>query len=132
MIFLDTHALIWWVNEPKRIPREAMRAIDKALRKEESLGVSSYSVREIAHLAFARRLRFLSDFDVWFEKVESLPALAFYPVDNRIARRSVSLTLETRDPADRIIVSTVIEHGATLVTGDRRIRAYGGVKTVWD
>ena len=132
MIFLDTHALLWWVGDPKRIPREATRAIDKALKKEESLGVSSFSVFEIASLAARRRLRFKSDFEVWFEQVEALPALAFYPVDNRIARRSVMLPLDTRDPADRIIVSTTIEHGATLVTGDRRIRAYEGVRTIWD
>lgn len=132
MIFLDTHALVWWVTDPKRIPRDATRAIDKSLKKEESLGVSSYSVFELVMLARRRRLRLSMDFDVWFEKVEALPALAFFPVDNRIARRAVALPLETGDPADRIIVSTAIEHGATLVSGDKRIRAYDGVRTIWD
>jgi PIN domain nuclease of toxin-antitoxin system len=132
MLLLDTHAVVWWVDNPKRIPREATRAIDKALRKSETIGVSSFSLREIALLARAGRLRLGMDLDVWLGKVEALRALAFYPVNNRIARRSASLLLETKDPADRIIVSTALEYGATLITGDERIRAYEGVRSIWD
>ena len=132
MILLDTQALLWWVSDPKRISRQAMRAIDKALRSDESLAVSSFSVWEIALLARRGRLRAMRDIDVWIDKVEKLPVLTFYPVDNRIARRAIALPLATNDPADRIIVSTALEIGATLVTSDERIRAFTGVKTVWD
>ena len=132
MILLDTHALVWWIADPKRIPAKATRAIAAALRKEETLAVSSFSVWEIALLSRLGRLKLSMDVDVWLDKVESLPALAFYSVDSRIARRSVGLVLETRDPADRIIVATAVEHGATLVTGDERMHSYAGVKTVWD
>jgi PIN domain nuclease of toxin-antitoxin system len=132
VIFLDTHALIWWVADPKRVPAKATRAITAALKKEEPLGVSSFSVWEIALLGRCGRLRLTMDVDVWLEKVEALPFIAFYPVDNRVARRSVALPLETRDPADRIIVATAIEHGGTLVTADERMHAYDRLKTVWD
>jgi PIN domain nuclease of toxin-antitoxin system len=132
VILLDTHALIWWVADPKRIPAKATRAINAALKKEEALGVSSFSAWEIALLGRSGRLKFSMDVDVWLEKVEALPSVSFYPVDNRIARRSVEVQLETRDPADRIIVATAIEYGATLVTADERMHAYDRVKTVWD
>jgi PIN domain nuclease of toxin-antitoxin system len=132
MILLDTHVLVSWVSDPKRIPREATRAIDKALKKDETLGVSAFSIWEIALLAARGRLRSKRDMDVWLEEVEKLPVLAFYPVDNRIARRSVTLPLETNDPADRIIVATALEYGATLITADAKLRAYRGVETVWD
>jgi PIN domain nuclease of toxin-antitoxin system len=132
VILLDTHALVWWVSDPKRIPRPATRLIDKALRNDEALAASSFSTWEIAMLVSRGRLRLRTDFDRWIEKVEAIPLLAFYPVDNRIARRSVALDVGTPDPADRIIVATAIEHDATLVTGDERIRAFRTVKTAWD
>ena len=132
MILLDTHALVWWVADPKRIPREAARAIDKALKKDEMLAVSSFSVMEIAMLGAGGRLRVRPNVDIWIEKVEALPVLAFHPVDNRIARRAVSIQIGTRDPADRIIVATAIENDATLITGDKKLRASALVKTIWD
>lgn len=132
MIFLDTHALVWWVADPKRIPREATRVITKALRNDGTIGVSSFSIWEIAWLGARRRLKLTMEVDDWLEKVEALGFLSFYPVDNRIARRSVALPLATRDPADRIIVATAIEHGATLVTADEQMHAFDRVKTVWD
>jgi PIN domain nuclease of toxin-antitoxin system len=132
VILLDTHALVWWVSDPKRIPRDATRAIEKSLRKEEPLGASAFSVWEIAMLASCGRLRLNTDLDHWLDAVEGIRMLAFHPVDTRIARRSVSLRLATPDPADRIIVSTAIEHNATLVTGDAKLRSFSLVKTVWD
>ena len=132
MILLDTHVLVSWVTDPKRIPRLATRAIDRVLRKDETLGVSSFSIWEIALLGKRGRLRSKRDLDVWLEEVEKLPVLAFYPVDNRIARRSVTLALGTNDPADRIIVATALEYGATLITADAKLRAYRGLETVWD
>jgi PIN domain nuclease of toxin-antitoxin system len=70
--------------------------------------------------------------DAWIAHVEALPFLRFVPVDPRIAVASVQLEgFPHRDPADRIIVATALGLGATLVTGDRRLRAYRGVKTVW-
>jgi PIN domain nuclease of toxin-antitoxin system len=132
VIVLDTHALIWWVTSPKRIPREATRTIDKAIRREEHLGVSSFSIWEIAFIHARGRLRLSMELDLWLEKLEGLGTFSFYPVENRIARRAVTLPLATRDLADRIIVATAIEHGATLVTADEKIRSYETLKTVWD
>ena len=80
-----------------------------------------------------KRLVFSIDSAVWLGRVEALPFLSFVPVDNRIAVRAVQLEGFThRDPADRIIVATAIGLGATLVTGDARLRKYRAVKTVWD
>jgi PIN domain nuclease of toxin-antitoxin system len=120
------------VAEPKRIPSKATRAITVALKKKEMLAVSSITMWEIALLGRLGRLKLSIELDVWLSKVEALPFLAFYPVDNKVARRSAMLDLATREPADRIIVTTAIEHGATLVTGDEQMQAYQRVATLWD
>jgi PIN domain nuclease of toxin-antitoxin system len=35
------------------------------------------------------------------------------------------------DPADRIIIATAVQLGATLITRDDKLRAYPHVKTEW-
>jgi PIN domain nuclease of toxin-antitoxin system len=133
MILLDTHALVWWIAEPKRIPVKARRALDAAVKADEAIAVSSISAWEIAMLVARDRLRFTIDADTWLNRVEALPFLAFVPVDNRIAVRSVHLEgFPHRDPADRLIVATALGLGATVVTADRRLRGYRPLVTLWD
>lgn len=133
MILLDTHALVWWVAEPKRIPAKARRAIDAAVKANEGIAVSSISVWEIAMLVARKRLAFTIDADTWIDSVEALPFLTFVPVDNRIAIRSVQLAdFPHRDPADRLIVATALGNGATVVTADNRLRGYKPITTLWD
>ena len=130
---LDTHALIWWVSDPTRVPAKARRLLDAAVKAGEKLTVSSISIWEVAMLVDRGRLTLTLALDVWIEQVESLPFLAFQPVDNRIASRAVRLDgFPHRDPADRMIAATALELGATLITADARLRGYTPVKTVWD
>lgn len=133
MIVLDTHALVWWVSDPARLPASATHLLADAVEAGDPIHVSSISAWEIAMLVARRRLAFTMDADVWLSKVEALPFLRFVPVDNRIAMRAVQLDDFThRDPADRMIVATTIALGATLVTADDVLRSYPRVKTVWD
>jgi PIN domain nuclease of toxin-antitoxin system len=68
----------------------------------------------------------------WLAHVESIPELRFVPVDNAIALGAVNLPGHLHhDPADRLIVSTAISLGARLATGDRKLRAYPHVTTIW-
>ena len=133
MILLDTHALIWWVSEPSRIPAKARRLIDTAVDGGTPVGVSAITIWEVAMLVARDRLTFTMSAELWISQVEALPFLTFIPVDNRIAMRSVHLAdFPNRDPADRIIAATAIGVDATLVTADSRLRAYASLKTVWD
>jgi PIN domain nuclease of toxin-antitoxin system len=133
VIVLDTHALVWWVAEPKRLPAKARRLVDGYVDAGKPVSVSSISVWEIAMLVSRGRLAFTMEPSAWIARVEALPFLTFIPVDYRIAVRAVELEgFAHRDPADRIIVATAIAAGATLVTSDARIRGYSGVKTTWD
>jgi PIN domain nuclease of toxin-antitoxin system len=133
MILLDTHALIWWVSEPSRIPEKARRLLDAAVERGGPVAVSAISIWEVAMLVARDRLAFTISGELWISQVEALPFLTFLPVDNRIAMRSVHLAdFPNRDPADRIIAATALGVGATLVTADVSLRAYTPLKTLWD
>lgn len=133
MIVLDTHALLWWVSAPERIPRKSRRLLDKAIAEKKLISVSSISLWEIALLVERGRLELTMQVAVWISHLEAIPWLSFVPVDNGIAVRSVQLdAFPHRDPADRIIVATALGLNATLITADDRLRAYQPVRSVWD
>jgi PIN domain nuclease of toxin-antitoxin system len=130
---LDTHAWVWWVADPGRLPPAVRRHIAGVLERGAPLHVSAISAWEVAMLVQRRRLELTMDVAAWVARCEAAPELAFVPVDNRIALRSVSLPdFPHGDPADRIIVATALDLDAALVTGDRRLRGYAPVASVWD
>ena len=133
MIVLDTHAIVWWVSEPDRLPAKVRRLVGTVIKDGEKLRASSISIREIAMLAERKRLTFTMPADVWISHVQRLPFLEFVPVDNGIALRSTRLDgFPHRDPAYQMIVATALGLGATLVTADSRLRAYRPLRSVWD
>ena len=133
MIVLDTHALLWWVSEPKRVGAKARKLIDAAVRTPAPVFVSSISIWEVSMLVAARRIELTFEVNAWIAHIEALPFLSFVPVDNRIAARAAQLVnFAHKDPADRIIVSTALGLGATLLTADKQLQGYAAVATVWD
>lgn len=132
MIVLDTHAFVWWVATPARLPRKARAQLDRAVGAGDALRVSCISAWEVAMLVARGRLELTMDVGAWLAAAEGLPLLEFVPVDNAVALRAVGLpdTLP-RDPADRIIAATALGFGATLVTGDERLRGYRSLPTLW-
>jgi PIN domain nuclease of toxin-antitoxin system len=133
LITLDTHALLWWISSPDRIPVKARRLLGGAVKDKRQIAASSICIWEIAMLVDRKRLELTIPVNVWIEHVQQLPWLMFVPVDNRIAVGSVLLAdFPHRDPADRIIVATSLGLNATLVTADSRLHDYKPLRTLWD
>ena len=131
MIVLDTHAWIWWVSNPVCLSETAKGIIDEAVA-EKNIFISSISAWEVATLVSRGRLKLTISAADWVAASEALPFLAFVPVSNSIALKSVQLPgVLHNDPADRIIIATAVSLGAVLVTKDERIRNYPHVKTAW-
>ena len=98
----------------------------------QEVHVSSISTWEVALLVRRGRLELSMDVADWVAKSEALPFLRFVPVDNGIALRPVLLPAPLHnDPADRIIIATALQLGATLITKDDKLRAYPHVPTAW-
>lgn len=131
MILLDTHVWVWWLAQPEQLSKTAARAIHGNLAAG-SVGISSFSVWELALLVQRKRLQLSIDLVEWLTETERIRGVTFHPVDNAIALQSVNLPGSFhRDPVDRILVATARRLGATLITGDAKIREYPHVKTLW-
>lgn len=130
MIVLDTRVLIWWINDPKKLSKKAREIIDQEKHREENILVSSISTLEIYRLVKNGKLQLINDIDSWLEKIESLPAVKFIPIDNKVAIASINLPdFSHKDPADRIIIATAQIMGAVLITSDKKILNYKHVQT---
>jgi PIN domain nuclease of toxin-antitoxin system len=131
MIVLDTHVWVWLVSNPELLSEKAKKKIDGSL-KEKLIFISSISVWEVALLSQKGRLALTVDLDEWVARSELLPFFNFIPVDNEVAMKSVQLPEPLHnDPADRIIIATARNIGATLITKDEKILRYPHVKAAW-
>jgi PIN domain nuclease of toxin-antitoxin system len=132
VIVLDTHAWIWWVAAPTRISKRATGLIQQAIEAGEPILISAISAWEVAMLVDRGRLELTMPVHDWIARSEAAALFRFVPVDNRIAVSAVALPgFAHRDPADRIIVATALVEGATLISGDARVRRYRAVTTEW-
>ena len=132
MIILDTHVLLWWVSGERALSRKAAKLIERNLKTERSILISSISAWEIAMLAANGRLVLSMDIDSWLADVSRIPAVAFVAVDNSVAVKSAQLPGDFhKDPADRMIVALARHLSLELITADEKILQYAHVKTVW-
>lgn len=131
MIVLDTHTLLWWVDNPVQLSKPAGEIIVQAMMTK-SVYVSCFTSWEIALLVERGRLHLALDVRDWLARCEQLPFLSFVPVSTAIAVESVRLPgFPHADPADRIITATALSLGAQLVTKDEKLRSYQHLQTVW-
>ncbi len=60
MILLDTHALVWYLDNPEKLSQKGRKAIDTGLRNEGA-GIADITLWEIAMLVHKGRLTFDRD-----------------------------------------------------------------------
>lgn len=124
-LLLDTHAVIWLFEDMPLAPK-ALSAIEGAHRDGLPLLVSPITASEIGQLVSRNRISLSATPHRWFARVLATPGmqLAEMSPDVLIAASFLPGT-PPRDPADRILLATTRDLGATLVTRDRAILAYG-------
>jgi PIN domain nuclease of toxin-antitoxin system len=124
-LLLDTCAAIW-IAQDDALSDDASEALDVAANAGMTTYVSPITAWEIGQLVARGRLQLLVTPERWFRRLVETPSvrLADMSPDLLIASSFLPGT-PPRDPADRIILATARDLGATLVTRDRTLLSYG-------
>jgi PIN domain nuclease of toxin-antitoxin system len=130
-VLLDTHILIWWRLDSRRLSRNQIRLLQDLEKRGQPVAISAITLWEMAMLAARGRIGIGEPLGVWLEEIENHPLITVLPLTARIAAESVRLGPDFHnDPADQLIVATARLHGLHLMTADERIRVWGKVPTV--
>ena len=124
MILLDTHVLVWVLQEDPALGAKAIDRIEGA-RQAEGLAVSVISLWEIAMLVDKKRLSLGRPTVEWVDRALGMNGISLAPLEPMIAVEAGGLAGLHGDPFDRIIIATARHHDAPLLTADRAILAYG-------
>lgn len=123
-LLIDTHVLLWFVGEASKLGRRALRLAEHAAESERLL-VSAITFWEVAQLVSNERLRLRYSVSVWRRQVMQL-GIRELPLNGEIGIRAVEVMPDHADPADRMILATALETGASLMTADRRLLDWRG------
>jgi PIN domain nuclease of toxin-antitoxin system len=121
-LLLDTHVVLWWQRDDRRLGREAREAIATA----DVVWVSAASGWEMAIKAALGRLRLAEP----FEALLAADEFTELPMTLAHAGRLADLPPHHADPFDRMLVAQALTERATLVSHDRSLEPYG-VPMVW-
>jgi PIN domain nuclease of toxin-antitoxin system len=124
-LLLDTHAAIW-ITEDQPLAKGAVEAIDAAYRAGGTVFVSAITAWEVGLLVSRNRLSLVARPERWFQRLLAIQGVRLAELSPDILVASSFLPgTPPRDPADRIILATARDLGATLITRDRLLLKYG-------
>jgi len=96
-----------------------------------SVFVSAITAFEIGQKHASGKLALPLPSREWFEATLGQHGLEELPVSSLIALDATALPPIHRDPFDRIVVATALARNLTILTCDRIIPLYPGVRTLW-
>lgn len=125
-MLLDTHVWVWYEEGAQaRLSRAALAAI-RSHGQAGRVYVSPLSAWEVAALVAKGRLMLSLEVRAWVARALQAPGLRTAPLTAAVAVDAALLPgAAPRDPADRLLIATARAEGATLVTRDAQILAYG-------
>jgi PIN domain nuclease of toxin-antitoxin system len=130
-VLLDTHVLLWWRTDPKRLSSAQRETLSEAERRGQPLLISAVSLRELAKMGARGLIELAVPWELWLEELELSPLVKVLPLTARIAAESVRLGRDfPKDPFDQIIAATARCHALHLMTVDQDIRRWGKVPMI--
>jgi PIN domain nuclease of toxin-antitoxin system len=126
-LLLDTHALVWWVQQHPNLSTTASAAIsDPAAVLHVSIG----TVWEISIKVGLGKWPEAAPVLANFEAILLDEKIALLPITIADARAAGLTQSPHRDPFDRLLAAQALQHGLTLVSRDNKLRSLGA-PVIW-
>ena len=123
---LDTHTLIWLIEASSKVSME----IRENLKFSGNLTfLSSASLWEIALKTSIGKLELKLPFDKLLSDLRNTDIIILQLEDDYL-RNLTNLPRIHKDPFDRLLISTAIVEGLTIITADENIQKYD-VSWIW-
>lgn len=125
-ILLDTHSLLWWLDNDDRLSRRAREAIQNPITQ---VLVSVGSLWEIGIKQQLGKLK-ASNLVNNFQKELDDAGFVELPISGVHAIRAAVLPINHRDPFDRLLIAQAEIENVPIVSRDSQFDSYG-VHRVW-
>ena len=126
-LLVDSHTLIWAVDDPAQITPAAAVALQDAAN---DLLLSAASIREIAIKIGLGKLTLTLPFKQWMTRAIADLGLTLLPITIEYAGAQADLPNHHRDPFDCLIIAQALTEGIPVIGSDTAFDAYG-VTRVW-
>ncbi len=127
----DTHALIWYLFDDKRLSRPAKQVMDNGAKNGEQIGFSAISVVEIVYLVEKEKIKPETLARLLEATATSDAALVEVPVTGQIAYKMRSVSREAiPEMPDRIIAATGLSLNIPIISRAGKIKV-SKIKTIW-
>jgi PIN domain nuclease of toxin-antitoxin system len=126
-LLLDTHALLWFLREPEKLPPQVLEKIECA---GGGAAVSVATLWEIAIKASLKKLYLPKEYDELFPQSVPDSGLSLLGIEPQHINAVSRLPWHHRDPFDRLLIAQAQVEQLTLVTCDPQFSAYG-VPILW-
>ena len=127
-LLLDTAAFLWLCAGSDRLSGASSSALSNS---GNSVRVSAVTAWELGLKCARGKLELPQPLPAWFPVMLEHHRIELIPIQAATAIASTLLPEIHRDPFDRLLVATALEHGLTLVTPDTLIPTYPNLKTLW-
>ena len=127
-VLIDSHVLIWAVDEPARLGKGALTALQDPAN---DLLVSSGTVWELAIKVGLKKLTLSIPYKQWMTKAIADLSLSVLPISVDHADTQSRLSWHHRDPFDRLLAAQCMVERIPIVSADSVFDLYG-VTRIWD
>lgn len=127
-MLLDTHTLLWFLNNDSRLPVSVRQKIEET----ELVFVSVISIWEIAIKINIGKLNIQTSFEAIKENMNALNIQELPVVfDDSLTYIGLPPLKEHKDPFDRMIVAQAMRRSLILVSADKKLDAYP-ISRLWE
>jgi len=126
-ILLDTHTLIWFCEDDKKLPEKIKKEIENT---ENTIFISIASLWEMAIKISLKKLKLAIPLEEVI-KLLNENGISIIPIQTEHLLKVASFDFHHRDPFDRLIICQSLVEEMMIITIDEKFDMYG-VRRLWE